>query len=112
MELSQENVELVLAETREKLGSVFGYTEENRAVGITGTVDLVGLDGASVVVRLSGRFWHQRSVVLARVGSAIAGRIPETMETRIKDESQLIDDGNEKVGGGDSYTADGNAAPW
>lgn len=41
----------VLSACREELGTLFGYTEENRGVGITGGVDYVEMDGPSVVVR-------------------------------------------------------------
>ncbi|CAM9818528.1 unnamed protein product [Chrysoparadoxa australica] len=90
MILTEENVEVALDECRQQLGAVFGYTSENRAVGITGEVDFVGLDGPGVVIRLTGRFWHERSVVLDRVASFVQQRIPECIEVMIEDPSQLI----------------------
>lgn len=32
-------------------------------MGITGDVEFVCLDGPSIVVRLTGRFWHEKSAV-------------------------------------------------
>ena len=64
-DLTTENVETVLQEARQKLSTVFGYVEESSNVGITGKVQLVEIDGACVVVRLGGRFWHRRSDVVS-----------------------------------------------
>lgn len=62
--LSEDNVNLALEEVKEKLGSMFGNSVENRGVGITGDVQLASTDGPIVVVRLTGRFWHKRSDVV------------------------------------------------
>lgn len=63
--LSEDAVEQALEEVKVKLGSVFGNSEENRNVGITGEVSLASLDGPIVVLRLSGRFWHKRADVVS-----------------------------------------------
>jgi hypothetical protein len=52
--LSEENVQGVLQACREEIGTMFGYSAENRGVGITGAVDFVEFDGPSVVLKLSG----------------------------------------------------------
>ncbi|KAJ8602162.1 hypothetical protein CTAYLR_003516 [Chrysophaeum taylorii] len=90
--LTEENVETVLGSAREELSALFGYAAENREVGITGEVDLVGIDGPSVVVRLRGRFWHERAVVLARIANYLQAKIPEICDVAIEDPSQLDDD--------------------
>lgn len=95
LELSFENVQGVLAACRQEIGTMFGYTPENRGVGITGAVDFVDLDGPNVVLRLKGRFWHQRPTVLARVGAYIKGRIPEVVDVIIEDPYQLTDEAND-----------------
>ena len=41
-----------------------------------GTCTLVDLDGPFVTLRLMGRFWHPRGMVLARVGQFLQTRIP------------------------------------
>jgi len=73
---------------------MFGYTAENRGVGITGGVDFVEMDGPNVVVTLKGRFWHQRPTVLSRVGKYIMGRIPEVVDVIVYDENELSDEVN------------------
>jgi hypothetical protein len=94
MELSEEHVERLLAACRQEIGTVFGYTEENRGVGITGGVDFVELDGPTVVLALKGRFWHTRPMVLARVGAYLQGRIPEIIDVVIDDPYELTDEAN------------------
>lgn len=97
LELSFENVHGVLAACRQEIGTMFGYSPENRGVGITGAVDFVDLDGPNVVLRLRGRFWHQRPTVLARVGAYIKGRIPEVVDVVIEDPYQLTDEANDSA---------------
>ena len=41
-----------------------------------GTATLVELDGPVVILRLQGRFWHERSLVLARLGHFLQTLIP------------------------------------
>lgn len=96
MFLSEENVESVLTDAREKFGTLFGYSAENRAVGITGEVDLATLDGPIVVLRLSGRFWHERTQVLLRMSTYLQSRIPEIMEVTVEDPS-MLDDSDKNV---------------
>lgn len=50
-------------QAKNELGTLFGNNAENTSVGITGDCEFVCLDGPSVVVRLTGRFWHEKSTV-------------------------------------------------
>lgn len=93
--LTEENVQAVLAACREEIGTMFGYSAENRGVGITGGVDFVDFDGPSVIVKLKGRFWHQRPTVLDRVEKYIQGRIPEVVECLVEDPWELTDEAND-----------------
>jgi hypothetical protein len=70
---------------------VFGVNADALKVGITGRVEFVELEGPTLVVRLTGRFWHARADVLARVESYVVERIPECIGLDIEDEEQLDD---------------------
>ncbi|KAF3628306.1 hypothetical protein FXO37_29416 [Capsicum annuum] len=61
------------------------------SVGITGKAELAEVDGPYVKLRLSGKFWHKRSTVVARLGNYLKQRIPEILEVDIEDEKQLDD---------------------
>lgn len=95
LELDEETVLGVLGACREEIGTLFGYSAENRGVGITGGVDFVEMDGPTVVLRLKGRFWHQRTTVLERVANYLQQRIPEIIDVTVEDEWQLTDEANE-----------------
>jgi|UPI000581A226 hypothetical protein len=95
LELTEETVLGVLSACRGELGTLFGYSAENRGVGITGGVDYVDLDGPSVILSLKGRFWHQRTAVLERVGNYLQQRIPEIVDVQVEDPWQLTDAANE-----------------
>jgi hypothetical protein len=95
MDFTEDNVLALLSACREELGTLFGYSAENRGVGITGGVDYVELDGPTVTVRLKGRFWHQRTTVLDRVSNYLQQRIPEIIEVNVEDPWQLTDEANE-----------------
>ena len=90
--LSAENVERVLAEAKAELGTLFGTSSENRAVGITGDVSLAELEGATVVLRFEGRFWHARPTVLARLANFLQNRIPEIVDVVVEDPIMLTED--------------------
>mmetsp|Transcript_30398 Transcript_30398/g.71719 ORF Transcript_30398/g.71719 Transcript_30398/m.71719 type:complete len:207 (+) Transcript_30398:182-802(+) len=95
LELDEETVLRLLGACREEIGTLFGYTAENRGVGITGGVDYVELDGPVVVLRLKGRFWHERTTVLSRVSNYLQQRIPEIIDVTVEDEWQLTQEANE-----------------
>ncbi|KAJ6341280.1 hypothetical protein OIU78_009452 [Salix suchowensis] len=86
LDLTEENVKQVLVDARAEFGQIF-----DTSVGITGQVELADLDGPFVVISLKGRFWHERSMVLARIGNYLKQRIPEILEVDIEDEKQLDD---------------------
>ncbi|XP_020233877.1 uncharacterized protein LOC109813982 [Cajanus cajan] len=86
LDLTENNVRQVLNDARQELGQIF-----DTSVGITGVVELADLDGPFVKISLKGRFWHERSMVLARVGNYLKQRIPEILEVEIEDEKQLDD---------------------
>ncbi|KAM7498498.1 hypothetical protein LguiA_022912 [Lonicera macranthoides] len=75
LDLTEENVSQVLADAR----------VEARVA------ELAEVDGPFVKISLRGRFWHERSLVLARLGNYLKQRIPEILEVDIEDEKQLDD---------------------
>ena len=89
--LDEENARRILAECQEELGTLFGSNAESRQVGITGAVEFVDLEGPSVVVRFTGRFWHARAAVLERIESYVLERIPEAVSVEIEDPKMLDD---------------------
>lgn len=95
LELDEDTVLGILSACREEIGTLFGYSAENRGVGITGGVDFVEMDGPAVVLRLKGRFWHERTTVLARVANYLQDRIPEIIDVTVEDEWQLTNEANE-----------------
>ena len=86
-ELTEENARAVLQECMDDLGTLFGSNAESLAVGITGAADFVDLEGPILVISLSGRFWHQRSMVVERVKKYVMDRIPECVDVEIVDSS-------------------------
>ena len=89
--LTEENAIAVLNECMDDLGTMFGSDPQSAKVGITGLVEFVELDGPILVVRLTGRFWHERSRVVERVTSYVLERIPECVDVEIEDVAQLDD---------------------
>lgn len=89
--LTEENAKIVLNDCMNELEQVFGLSPESQKVGITGIAEFVELDGPTVVVRLKGRFWHQRSRVVERLENYVLKRIPECIEVVIEDAQQLDD---------------------
>ena len=89
----------VMEEMRTELGTIFGYDPRNNEIGITGQVELVELDGPSVVIALRGRFWHATDTVMARVESFIKQRIPEITEVVLSEsDSEIVDDNRLNTG--------------
>ncbi|XP_068638953.1 uncharacterized protein [Aristolochia californica] len=86
LDLSEENVRQVLLDARTEFAQIF-----DTSAGLTGKAELAEVDGPFVKISLSGRFWHTRSTVLARVGTYLKNRIPEILDVDIEDERQLDD---------------------
>ncbi|CAA0808744.1 Unknown protein [Striga hermonthica] len=86
LDLTEDNIKQVLDDARTELAQLF-----DASVNITGKAELVELDGPYVKISLTGRYWHKRSTVLARLGNYLKQRIPEILEVDIEDEKQLDD---------------------
>ncbi|KAF3620913.1 putative ultraviolet-B receptor UVR8-like isoform X1 [Capsicum annuum] len=86
LDLTEDNIIQVLEDAKTELAQLF-----DTSVGITGKAELAEVDGPYVKLRLSGKFWHKRSTVVARLGNYLKQRIPEILEVDIEDEKQLDD---------------------
>ena len=72
----------------------------SKAVGITGEIELVEVDGPTIYVALKGRFWHATDTVMMRVESFIKQRIPEVIEVVLDiSKSSIVDDNRLNTGG-------------
>ena len=47
---------------------------------LAGVAELADMDGPFLTLRLKGRFWHERSMVLARLANYLQKRIPVRTE--------------------------------
>mmetsp|Transcript_40564 Transcript_40564/g.108560 ORF Transcript_40564/g.108560 Transcript_40564/m.108560 type:complete len:169 (-) Transcript_40564:137-643(-) len=108
--LTEENVEVVLAEAVSTLETMFD-SPQNREVGITGRVEFVELDGPTVVLGLYGRFWHERTTVLARVSQFLTDRIPEIIDVGVEDPGMLLEENND-FEAGDPLAGAGPDSDW
>ncbi|XP_059301236.1 uncharacterized protein LOC132053292 [Lycium ferocissimum] len=86
LDLTEDNIIQVLEDAKAELAQLF-----DTSVGITGKAELAEVDGPYVKLRLSGKFWHKRSTVVARLGNYLKQRIPEILEVDIEDDKQLDD---------------------
>ncbi|KAK9152301.1 hypothetical protein Syun_010610 [Stephania yunnanensis] len=86
LDLTEDNIKLVLEDARTQFAQIF-----DTSAGMTGRVELAEVDGPFVKISLSGRFWHKRSTVVARIANYLKQRIPEILEVDIEDEKQLDD---------------------
>ncbi|KAI3921740.1 hypothetical protein MKX01_005429 [Papaver californicum] len=86
LDLTEDNVREVLADARTHFAQIF-----DTSIGMTGVAELSEVDGPYVKISLRGRFWNERSLVLARLGNYLKQRISEILEVDIEDEKQLDD---------------------
>ncbi|KAG8386683.1 hypothetical protein BUALT_Bualt03G0174500 [Buddleja alternifolia] len=97
LDLTEDNIRQVLADARTEASLLLSLYKcclaqlFDTSVNITGKAELAELDGPYVKISLKGRFWHERSLVLARLGNYLKQRIPEILEVDIEDEKQLDD---------------------
>lgn len=101
LELCEENVEIVIEEVRQELGTIFGYDPKSREANITGEIEFVEIDGPSISIALKGRFWHATDTVMLRVESFMKQRIPEVISVTLDmSKSAIIDDNRLNTDGG------------
>lgn len=88
---TEENVLLVLDEFQNAAASMFGRHAAAAEIGISGTIDLVEIDGPVILVQLSGRFWHRRETVLRNADTFVRSKIPEVIAVDVVDPDDLLD---------------------
>ncbi len=58
-----------------------------------GELELIELDGPTMVIALKGRFWHATDTVMLRVKSYVCNRIPEIVDVTLDaGKSAIVDD--------------------
>ena len=96
LELSEENVRIVLDEFMEAATSMFGRHPGCARVGITGEVELAALDGPIVQLSLRGCFWHRRETVVRNARAWLLAAIPELCDVELLDpddeDDTIVDD--------------------
>ena len=78
LDLCEENIVSVIEELKKELGTIFGYDDKSREVGITGEIEFTDVDGPVIFIALKGRFWHATDTIMLRVQSYVKQRIPGT----------------------------------
>ena len=64
-------------------------------------MELVELDGPTMIIALRGRFWHATDTVMLRVKSYICNRIPEVVDVTLDSgRSAIVDDNRLNTDGG------------
>mmetsp|Transcript_20301 Transcript_20301/g.68120 ORF Transcript_20301/g.68120 Transcript_20301/m.68120 type:complete len:142 (+) Transcript_20301:39-464(+) len=88
--LTWDNVERVVEEAQTELGTIFGSSQENQDIGLTGALELVDIEGPTVIVSLSGTFWHSLDRVQPRVDNYIRTRIPECADVQFDNDEECV----------------------
>jgi len=93
MELSEDNVQecLQLLIDSDYGQQMFGIHDMPASVGITGSIELVEVQGPEVVLGMSGQFWHRRETVLGRAAVWLNACMPEIAEVNVEDQEELKD---------------------
>ena len=89
--LTEAGVQRALEDFQDQAESMFGRHPRASAIGITGEVALVELDGPFVLLSLGGRFWHKRETVLRNAAAFLRARIPEIADVELAAPDELDD---------------------
>jgi len=101
MSFCDENVQQALQEVREDpdIGIVYN-TPLHAEIGINGKLEFAEIDGASVIVRMQGKFADTRQKALERLEQYLKARIPEISSVEVEDPA-MLDETNNWEGDGD-----------
>eukprot|EP00956_Cyclotella_meneghiniana_P014850 scaffold22409_cov74-Cyclotella_meneghiniana.AAC.1 len=89
----EEAIAIVLEEFMEsEYGKqMFGRHDLPASVGITGSIELVSLEGPMCELALTGKFWHKRETVLGKAAMYINARLPEITSVTVATPEDLED---------------------
>jgi hypothetical protein len=71
--------------------TMFGRHDMAANVGITGTLELISLEGPEVILALIGKFWHRRETVLGKAAMYLNARMPEITSITVSSAEELND---------------------
>ncbi|KAL7478251.1 hypothetical protein ACHAW6_004023 [Cyclotella cf. meneghiniana] len=71
--------------------TMFGRHDLPASVGITGSIELVALEGPACQLALTGKFWHKRVTVLGKAAMYINARLPELTSITVSSPEDLED---------------------
>ena len=71
--------------------TMFGRHDMAAKVGITGTLELISLEGPEATLALIGKFWHRRETVLGKAAMYLNARIPELTSITVNSAEDLND---------------------
>ncbi|KAL7428970.1 hypothetical protein ACHAXM_003208 [Skeletonema potamos] len=71
--------------------TMFGRHDMAANVGITGTLELISLEGPEATLALIGKFWHRRETVLGKAAMYLNARIPEITSITVASAEDLND---------------------
>lgn len=71
--------------------TMFGRHDLPASVGITGSIELVVLEGPECQLALTGKFWHKRETVLGKAAMYINARLPELTSITVSSPEDLED---------------------
>ena len=71
--------------------TMFGRHDMAANVGITGSLELISLEGPEVTLSLIGKFWHRRETVLGKAAMYLNARMPELTSITVATKEDLQD---------------------
>lgn len=71
--------------------TMFGRHDMAANVGITGTLELISLEGPEATLSLIGKFWHRRETVLGKAAMYLNARMPELTSITVASAEDLQD---------------------
>ena len=71
--------------------TMFGRHDMAANVGITGTLELISLEGPEATLSLIGKFWHRRETVLGKAAMYLNARMPEITSITVASAEDLND---------------------